>query len=75
MLSTNSCGRRVVEGCVAAISMEGSVDWGVLGRQGRIFINLSRLRLPVGLGAITRQVDMGVQRKGCRPHYPVRNER
>ena len=74
MLPANSGGRGVVGGCVAATSMEDSVGWGVPGRQSRIFMSLSRLRIPVGLGAITGQVEMGVQRKGCRPHCPVRND-
>ena len=63
MLSANSGGRGVVGGCVAAISMEGSVGWGVLGRKWRNFMILSRLRFPVGLGAITGRVEMGIEER------------
>ena len=35
---------------------------------------LSRLRCPVSLGAITGPVEMDVQKKDCRPHYPVRTD-
>ena len=67
-------GRGLVGGCVAGMLMEDSVDWGALGRKRRNFKNLSRLPSQVGLGAITGQVEMGVQKKGCRPHCPVKND-
>ena len=67
MLSANGGGGRgVVGGCVAATSMKDWVHWEVLGRKSRDSINLSRLRAPVSFGAITGQIEMGVQSKGCR---------
>ena len=67
-------GRGVVGRSVAAMSTGSSVGWGVLGRKQKNFMSLSRIRFPVGLGAMTGRVEMGVQRKGCRPHCPVRND-
>ena len=67
-------GRGVVGRSVAAMSTGSSVDWRVLGCKQKNFMSLSRIRFPVGLGAMTWRVEMGVQRKGCRPHCPVRND-
>ena len=50
------------------------VGFPVLPLKGRRFRNLSRLRSPVGFGAITGPVEMGVQKKDCRSHCPVRND-